>query len=138
MKKVIFVCTGNTCRSPMAAALANKKAAGEGRAVRFTSAGLAAADGQSASLNAAVVCDEVGIDLGAHRSRQLTTEMLDSSDMIVCMSRSHLAALGGYADKACLLGGGIADPFGGNVAVYRSCRDQIAAELDRMWGEICD
>ena len=138
MKKVTFVCTGNTCRSPMAAAIAAKRATEEGRAVQFISAGLAAADGQPASLNAAVVCDEIGIDLSTHRSRQLTAELLNDSDMIVCMSRSHMAALGGYADKVCLLGDGIADPFGGNVAVYRACRDQIAAEIDRMWGEICD
>lgn len=145
---LLFVCTGNTCRSPLAAALAQR--AVDRRAwthVRVQSAGVSTMPGAPASEGAQLVAREDGLDLSAHMSRPLTPELTGWADLILGMGPSHLvgvAELGG-AEKAALvtdfldddaLGTAIEDPFGGDVSAYRETYQQlehaIAGLLSRL------
>ncbi len=128
--RIIFVCTGNTCRSPMAEAYLKSLGFKD-----FTveSRGLAV-DGSPACENAVLAMRERGIDLTAHRSRPLSIADL-SADWFIGLAESHvnaLCAVGVDPQKVLLLGGGIADPFGGDLDCYRRCRDQITAAIDEL------
>ena len=145
---LLFVCTGNTCRSPMAAALARAGIARRGwQHVQVESAGVAAARGEAAADHVGPVLDEVGVDLGAHRSRDMGPDLVEWADSILVMSPAHFAAVDamGGGDKCALIteflsgdesGMPVADPIGGDLDTYRHARDQLAraveAVLDRL------
>jgi len=91
---ILFVCTGNTCRSPMAEALFNDLVRKNDLSdLKATSAGIAALPGQSASMHAIRVMEEKGIDLKGHKSRQVDQKLLRKSDLILTMTESHKTAL---------------------------------------------
>lgn len=128
--KVLFVCTGNTCRSPMAEGYLKSK---NPPFLEVLSCGIFA-DGTPVSNNSAEVMKELGIDISAHISKPLNNGVL-SADQIYCMSPSHkdmLLSLGVDADKIFVLGGGIPDPYGADISVYRNCRDCITEEIDKL------
>lgn len=141
---LLFVCTGNTCRSPMAAAIARAAIARRGWShVQAASAGVAAAEGSPASAPVLPVLEEEGIELGAHESRVLTPELIEWADSILVMSRSHLSAVEamGGADKVALIteflegdeaGRPIADPIGGGLDVYRQTRGQLTRAVESV------
>lgn len=128
---ILFVCTGNTCRSPMAAGYLNALGL---PGVAAESRGLAA-DGAPISENAQAVMAEKGIDCADHISRQITGDDIKNADKIICLSASHMAALlssGVTREKLSVLGSGISDPFGGTKDIYRRCRDEIFAAVDTL------
>ncbi len=134
MLRVLCVCTGNTCRSPMAAALLRREADRLKLPLSASSAGLAAFPGDPASGNAVRVMGEWGVDLSAHRARAVTPYLLDESDYVICMSESHRAALLPYvsAEKLVVPPGGVPDPYGGDEDCYRATRDALQGFL-RGW-----
>ncbi len=148
---VLLVCTGNTCRSPMAERLLKSMLAErlgcsvadiEDRGYHIRSAGTAASDGAPATPEAIEVMRERNIDISSHRSASLTQEAIRQAQMILVMTESHLERVGSLvrgAEERCRLVGGeinIEDPIGGSTDVYRNCRDQIALGLEARVAEI--
>ncbi len=140
VRRILFVCSGNTCRSPMAAA-----AFRDGMARRFGvtpdrlpvlgyevgSAGVAAGPGIPASEGAVRAMASRGIDIRSHRSRTLTRPMIDEQDLILCLTGAHYAAVAGVAAEPSRVrrldpnGGDVVDPFGASDAVYEECAAEI-------------
>ena len=130
---ILFICTGNTCRSPMAERYLDSLNLEN---VKAESRGLSA-EGGSVSPNAVSVMGELGIDLSHDVSAQLTAKDLIWADKILYMSPSHLTVLSLYApkEKLFMLGNGISDPYGGDTERYRKCRDEIISAIDRLAAE---
>ncbi len=140
-KRIVFVCTGNVCRSPMAEYLLRHYLRGSAD-YTVSSAGLHAVPGLMASPAAIEVLREKGIDLTPHRSRLLTQELADGAELIAAMTDGHIREirmwfpaaggkarlLAGFGRKAAA-GRDIADPIGCSAAVYREIRDEIDAAL---------
>jgi protein-tyrosine-phosphatase len=149
--KLLFVCTGNTCRSPLGEHIARKLLIERGLAdVEVMSAGTSAWDGAPASDGALLVGLERRMDLSSHRSQALSRALVEGADVVLAMSPHHLErieALGG-AGKAYLLADyashgassrAISDPIGGDLSVYRATVDELEQEirraLDRLLAE---
>ena len=130
MIDILFVCTGNTCRSPMAEALYN--ALGKGRAA---SAGVAAAVGMPLSRGAAEALRTRGLSLTNHRARRVDEAMLKAAHRVYVMERAHLDALvskfPAHAPKISLLkeGADVPDPVGAGPAEYEACAASIEAAV---------
>ena len=142
MKNVLFICTGNICRSPMAEGLLRQMSGGR---VEVVSAGLGAARGQQPSAHAIRVLKEEGIDISEIRSQPVSAHLLEKADHIFTMTRDHLdmllllfpemaakarllhfdeAAKGGRAD--------VTDPIGGTRETYESCKEDIKRAMPRL------
>lgn len=127
---IIFVCTGNTCRSPMAEYYLKSKNI---KNISVISRGFSG--GEAANQNSVRVMNESNIDISSHISKQITADDINWADTIICMTESHrqlLIASGANPDSICVLEDGINDPFGCDIDTYRNCRNSIFHGIDKL------
>lgn len=146
--RILFVCTGNTCRSPMAEALLKEIAEEKNLELQVKSAGIFAPNGQEASRHAVEVIGNE--DILNHKSKVLTEELMDWAELVLVMTKSHLKMVedmypekspkthllldfAEYEDKD------VADPYGGSLKDYKRVKvqleDAIFALLDKIYEE---
>ena len=140
IKRVCFICTGNTCRSPMAAAVANHLAkqfvqADSGQPIEAFSAGLYAMEGEPVATNAVLALEEQGIqpaaafDYHAHRAHTLQESEAEKFDLLIGLSGQHVMELllrfPHLANKIIAMPRAIFDPYGGDLILYETCLQQI-------------
>ncbi len=144
-KSVLFVCSGNSCRSPMAEAMMHKMLANDTN-VKVNSAGLFALEGMRANEHAIRTMEKEGVDLSKHRSRQLTRQMAQDADIIVVMTQDHKEAITHFAadvaSKVFLLsefeedeemrGRDIADPIAQPLEGYQRCFAQMKSSIANL------
>ena len=150
-RSILFVCTGNTCRSPLAEAICKRLLAEKlgcdpqdlpQHGFQVNSAGVAATPGDAVSEPSVEMAKEYGIDLAAHCSRMVNPELLENATDIVAMTRSHAVVLmmrySGYGPLPQLLCGpdqDLDDPIGGDLELYRHCTRTIETHLHRYLAE---
>lgn len=138
MNEIVFVCTGNTCRSPMAEGLLRSVIPSFWKdEIGVSSAGIGAWEGQAAAGQAVAALAEIGVDISRHRARMLTREIAGGAALMVAMAREHrdyaLALCPGAAGRVMLIGEldpartdpDVRDPIGEDREVYREVRDDI-------------
>jgi protein-tyrosine phosphatase len=148
MAHILVICTGNICRSPIAAALLRQRLEQEGLADwTVESAGTWPMDGARVSLPAAQVMRDRGFYLEDHRAREVTREMLEKADLVLVMTQNHSESLRqefySEADKVFLLSEmkdgrrrDVKDPYGRSVEMYQDCVNDIADLIESGFDRI--
>ena len=126
-KYIAFVCTGNTCRSPMAEGIFNTLAKDKNLNIIAESFGMSTITGAPVSEKSVDACREIDVDISNLTSTEVNDVQLEKYDEFYCMSQSHARILfecyGVPLNKIKILG--VSDPYGGNLMIYRECRDEI-------------
>jgi protein-tyrosine phosphatase len=142
--RLVLLCTGNTCRSPLAAATFREELGPDAEQVEVLSAGTAASDGQPASAGASEAATRAGLDLTAHRSRRPDAGLLSDADLVLVMEHEHARAaeaLGADPSRTHVLSEwpepgepalAVSDPFGGSLEAYEECLGRIRRHVRRI------
>ena len=145
VKKILFVCTGNTCRSPMAEVIFRKISMEKGLGFEAQSAGICTITWLPASQNSTLAMEEIGVDLKQFCSTDISELNLQDYALIAVMTEEHRRMLtnvfGVDEERIYILGGdsgGISDPYGGSLGVYRQTRDEIKEAIEILTGRLCD
>ena len=150
MKTILMVCTGNICRSPMAAALLQSRLEmdSDRESWSVSSAGLWAADGYPASDHALTAMSEMGLNISRHRSRGVTRGIIDQADLVLGMTPHHVealkAAFSHAVDKIHLLAEmsghshGVDDPYGAPLESYRASATELDTLIDDGYNKIVE
>jgi protein-tyrosine-phosphatase len=148
MLHILIVCTGNTCRSPMAEVLLRDKIQRENFAQQIvvSSAGTAVWSEGGASRGAQTAMGHRGINMEKHRSRRLLFEDVVATDLLLTMTSNHKAAVLSLVPEAASKvftlaefageNKDISDPYGGNTAIYETCAVEIEKMLEKSWVKI--
>lgn len=106
--------------------------------IECSSAGIFAMTGDEVTPNSVKACERFGVDISAHRARRINEYILDETDKFVCMTAQHASSLSLYVpqEKIIVLGGGILDPFGGDLETYMICANSIKNALALQFDEI--
>ena len=141
--KIIFVCTGNTCRSPMAEGFFNMLCAkGANEDISAISRGTFAESDAPASSFSVIAAAELGADISSHKSAQLTRSDVSCADYIFTMTKAHKnlidSALPDFSDKVFSISEfascpDISDPYGGDLSVYRECAAEIFDATEKIY-----
>ena len=133
MKTVLFLCSGNTCRSPMAECLFNQLCKERGLPLTAISAGMSARDGSPASDGSYHAMKERGLSLRHHRATMLTLRQLQDVSLIVAMTPSHVQLCRERFPELAIpirsFSPPIPDPYGGSLTLYRQTADAIASQI---------
>ena len=129
---ILFICTGNTCRSPMAAYIMEKVAVENDLDILIESAGIFAEDGEGASENAIKALEEMGIDMTGHVVQSVSDELLEKADIVLTMTEGQKKLIEPYAGKKAYTlleyagsEGDISDPYGGDIEEYKETAQEI-------------
>lgn len=145
---VLVVCTGNTCRSPLAVAALREELGPDRERVEIVSAGTAASEGQPATSLSVEVARRDGVELSSHRSRRLTPALARAADVILVMEREHaraVQALGGDPRRTHVLNEWpepgepelpVSDPFGASSEAYEECWRRIRHHAKRVASQL--
>lgn len=137
MRRILLVCTGNTCRSSMAKVLTEDmvKKSGQADKVEIFSAGTMAVPGHGANPKAIKAMDQIGLDLSDHQSTPISNALIEQADLIIAMTENHkqqiLFMAPDYQGQIKVLD--VPDPFGGSDEEYRRCRDEIHRQLSEIF-----
>jgi len=146
IKNILFVCTGNTCRSPMAEGICNVLMKELG--ITAKSAGLSVLMPTAPSKNAIIAASEYGADISKHEARQLSEDDVKCADLVLTMTGTHKmmikTAFPYYSDKVYTmyeyaLGKrfvDVSDPYGGSYDIYKSCCDEIYSLTEKIKNKI--
>ena len=129
---ILFICTGNTCRSPMSAYIMEKVSIENDLDILIESAGIFAEDGEGASENAIKALEEMGIDMTGHVVQSVSDELLEKADIVLTMTGGQKKLIEPYAGKKVYTlleyagsEGDISDPYGGDIEEYRETAQEI-------------